>query len=89
MTDFVKYGEPANAPTNETETGVVRHVPAGKSFFFVASDQGGRDVFCHKGNMADRDSEMPRVGDRVSYRLFVGADGRLKGIDTAIITAFN
>ena len=57
-------------------TGVVKWYNPTKGFGFIAPDGGGKDVFVHVSAVQQAGHGDPQEGDRISYDLLKGRDGR-------------
>ena len=57
-------------------TGVVKWYNPTKGFGFIAPDDGGKDVFVHVSAVQRAGHGDPQEGDRISYDLLKGRDGR-------------
>ena len=57
-------------------TGVVKWYNPTKGFGFIAPDGGGKDVFVHVSAVQQAGHGDPQEGDRISYDLIKGRDGR-------------
>ena len=57
-------------------TGVVKWYYPTKGFGFIAPDGGGKDVFVHVSAVQRAGHGDPQEGDRISYDLVKGRDGR-------------
>jgi CspA family cold shock protein len=53
----------------------------GRGFGFLKRDEGGPDVFCHfRDLMLSGGREWLEPGERVSFDLEYGKDGKLRGV---------
>jgi CspA family cold shock protein len=52
-----------------SELGTVKTVVEGRGFFFIASDEGGKDIFCHVTETERAGLRQPQVGDRFEYEI--------------------
>ena len=57
-------------------TGTVKWFNATKGFGFIEPEQGGKDVFLHISAVERAGLESPRDGQKVSFDLESGRDGR-------------
>jgi cold shock protein len=57
-------------------TGTVKWFNATKGFGFIQPDQGGKDVFLHISALERAGLAAPADGQKISYELESGRDGR-------------
>lgn len=58
-------------------TGTVKWYKAEKGFGFISPDDGGPDVFLHISAVEQAGHGDPYDGDRISYDIESGRDGRV------------
>ncbi|HUF57328.1 MAG TPA: cold-shock protein [Thermohalobaculum sp.] len=57
-------------------TGTVKWFNATKGYGFIEPEQGGKDIFLHISAVERAGLESPRDGQKVSFDLESGRDGR-------------
>jgi len=62
-------------------TGLVKWYNPVKGFGFIQPEGGGKDVFVHVSAVESAGHGDPMEGDRISYDLEKGRDGRLSAIN--------
>jgi cold shock protein len=62
-------------------TGVVKWYNPTKGFGFIAPADGGKDIFLHVSAVEQAGHGDPRDGDRLSYDVERGRDGRESAIN--------
>lgn len=62
-------------------TGTVKWYNPQKGFGFIAPEGGGKDVFLHVSAVERAGHGDPYEGDRLSYDVETGRDGRLSAIN--------
>jgi len=62
-------------------TGVVKWYNPTKGFGFIQPDDGGKDVFVHISAVERAGHGDPVEGDRISYDVEAGRDGRMSAIN--------
>jgi CspA family cold shock protein len=67
----------------EMEIGEVKWFSIEKNYGFLSSANGGPDLFAHGSNVLS--SVQLRQGQRVSYEVKPGRDGRLKAANIRIV----
>jgi CspA family cold shock protein len=60
---------------DERITGVVRWFDPAKGYGFLASDRGGKDVFCHHSAIKMDGYKTLNEGDKVTFSVISGAKG--------------
>ena len=66
-------------------TGTVKWFNATKGFGFIQPDDGSKDVFLHVSAVERAGLQAPRDGQKVSYDLESGRDGRSSAGNLAYI----
>ena len=57
-------------------TGTVKWFNAGKGFGFIEPEDGSKDVFLHVSAVERAGLQSPRDGQKITYELESGRDGR-------------
>ena len=65
-------------------TGVIAKWFPERCFGFIRRDDGERDIFFHRRNVAAHDAEIA-VGRKVSYEVIADADERLRAINVRFL----
>lgn len=66
-------------------TGIIKFFNIGKGFGFIAPDGGGQDVFVHISGIKDKSIQQLNDGQKVSYKMAVGRNGKEEANDVEII----
>lgn len=66
-------------------TGTVKWFNTTKGFGFIAPDEGGKDVFVHISAVERSGLTGLPDGQKVSYELQAGRDGRESAVDLALL----
>ncbi|MEM6441847.1 MAG: cold-shock protein [Pseudomonadota bacterium] len=62
-------------------TGTVKWFNSTKGFGFIQPDDGGKDVFLHISALERAGLAAPADGQKISYELATGRDGRVSAED--------
>ena len=68
---------------SETHTGTLKKWQGDRGFGFIKPNAGGADVFLHISALRQA-VRPPQVGDQISYRLSMQADGRVRAVNASI-----
>lgn len=65
-------------------TGTVKFFNTTKGFGFITPDEGGKDAFVHISALQNSGLESLAEGQKVSYELENGRDGRSSAVNLAL-----
>ena len=68
---------------SETHIGTLKKWQGDRGFGFIKPNAGGADVFLHISALRQA-VRPPQVGDQISYRLSMQADGRVRAVNASI-----
>lgn len=69
--------------------GVIKAWDDDRGFGFIAPDQGGQDVFVHIKAVLNGAGERPRMGQRVSFEVAIGPQGKKRAHQVLLDTPSN
>src|SRR5436190_15943041 len=81
---FLPSSLPALPETADQELGVLKHLPPGKNFGFIASSGAGGDLFFHANDLRQVRFDTLTEGDYLQFRRHADVGGRPKAIEVQL-----